>query len=110
MRQTLFQLEQGMANVFLVGESNVAPHGVGAARNARHLAQGAATSLEQGCVFAIFIDESSGQSCRDELRQMADPAAKLIMCVGVHAGYSRAYLFHPPQEFSTQPFKHVLVR
>src|SRR6266849_5690511 len=110
MGQALFQLQQGMPDVLLVGESDVAPHGVGTARNARHLAQGAATSLEQGSVLAIFIDQRSGQSRRDELRQMADPAAKLIMRVGVHAGYSCAYLLYPPQKFPTQALEHFLSR
>ena len=45
---------------------------------------------------------------RNQLWQVADPGAKLIVRIGVHAGDSRAYFFHPLQKFSTHAFEYIL--
>ena len=110
VRQALFQLQQGVPDIFLVGKRDVAPHRVGTGRNARHLAQGAPSGFEQRSVFAIFIHQRRGQCGRDQLRQVADPGTELVMRIGVHAGYAGANLFHPLQKFSTQAFEYFLSR
>ena len=47
MREPLLQREQSGLNRFRVGEGNVAPHGVGAGAEPRHLAQRAAAHVFQ---------------------------------------------------------------
>ena len=72
MRQALFQFQQGVCDIFLISQRNVAPHGIRAARNARHLTQGAASGLEQRRIerLAIEAHERAGAELHDASREV----------------------------------------
>ena len=81
--EALFQGVEGLGDGFGVGVGHVAPHAVGAGAEAGHLSQGAATDgVEFGCA-AYFVLKESGESCRQKLRQVADPGHELVVAGGV---------------------------
>ena len=96
MRQPLFKFPQCICDGLLIGEGDIAPHGIWASRNARHLPQGAAAGFQQRSVFAVFLDQAGSQRSGNKLRNVADPGAKLIVLLaGIIA--TRAPLFSSMQ-------------
>src|ERR1700674_3757918 len=61
VRETLFQLLQRVAQVLAIGDGDVAPHRIGAAGDAGHLAEGSSADVEHGRVGAEFVDQRGGQ-------------------------------------------------
>ena len=90
MSQPLFKFVQGIGKIFLVGDGDVAPHRIGLAGNARHIAQSAAADVEKRSVGSEFVDQRGRQRGRNHLRQMADPGAEAVVFGGIeHARRAR---------------------
>jgi hypothetical protein len=83
--QALLQRVNGGCYGFGVGVGHVAPHGVGAGAQARHLSQSTAADSFQLRGVADFGFKQRGERRRQELRQMADPGDQLIVagCVEI---------------------------
>src|SRR5271157_1029161 len=106
----LLHFEKHGSNIGLIGQGDVAPHGIRAARNTCHLAQRAASGFEQRRVCTVFIDQRGGERGRDHLRQMTDPGAKLVVFGGIHARDASPNLLHPFQILSAQVVIDLLSR
>ena len=61
VRETLFQLLQRITQILAIGDGDVAPHRIGTAGDAGHLAQGPSANVEHGRVGAEFVDQRGGQ-------------------------------------------------
>ena len=99
MGKTLLQFEQSLLNIFLVSDSDVAPHTVWTCRNTRHFSECASSGVEHWLV-AVFIDEKRGECSRDQLRQVTDPGTELVVLLGIDGYNTRADFSDPLEKFS----------
>lgn len=98
--EALLKGEQCALDGFGISVGDVAPHGIGAGTEARHLAQRAAAHVfELGCVADFFFKQSAERSGR-ELRQVADPGDEFVVADGIeiesfgaHGGNEGAPIF-----------------
>src|SRR5437660_3869339 len=88
--QALLQLLERLLNIFRVGVGNVAPHGIRAGGDARHLAQGsAANAMQLGIVAELFFERCRERGC-NHLGKMTDPGAQAVVAPTLHAQRARA--------------------
>ena len=100
VRQSLLKRKNRSSYRFRVCVCDIAPHGIWAGSQPRHLAQSPSADAAQVFVVGKLLFKQCAQRGRDVLWKMTDPGTQLIVSIRIKLQHAAPELLHPRPPFN----------